>query len=657
VALCPASSGQIVYPPRPVAPEADPQPVEVAGAAQTIVYPPFVLPEGPDPALADSAIGAVVAANGGKPPATGEQLTKALARLGKFAQLPLPFSAVRLDSGLGNPRVIITPLVTGLSEADVTAVNFNARLYLAANMEKDPKGGDPRVTSVEFISWNAQRRRFDFGLVEGMGGGGEPRLHFVDGGRCFACHKNRGPILGPAPWSNSTDDPDLQELVAKKLRLVETIPPGPAGIGLRDRIDGMALAAPDAIEVDAAVRLGTTLRLNRETFQLMNRSPGGRKGFVAMLVAITAPGPLDPNDRQAKHAVDLWGNDQSYLRFASDWVALTKATHSGILIDFTPVPVTDFAGAVPVTKLSGGRYGSRSSRSAGSAGTKRDPNSKAAKEEALQLQLRRGVEMLAAQHRAENLLRIISYDNQRAAGYPGLTKYMKPSNPKAFIQPPARATQLPSGMVNPVMLASTIGITEGDRKFLAKSLKQAVERVNKPQVTAAALARAVFEGPQFADVLAGESFPDRDEFKDRFAEGLHELLRTKYPFTQGFPISRKDYASGPAFDPKLAAEKELAVVPTTACLRCHDVRAGGKPRMFESIPALAFDPFDKPGREAWVKTADEKRRKAVLIRLRERLFDDADMPPADAPEHDRFRVLDAAAFDELKTFLKAELAR
>ena len=39
-----------------------------------------------------------------------------------------------------------------------------------------------------------------------------------------------------------------------------------------------------------------------------------------------------------------------------------------------------------------------------------------------------------------------------------------------------------------------------------------------------------------------------------------------------------------------------------------------------------------------------------------RLFDDEDMPPADAPEHD-FRVKDTAAFDELKSFLKTEIEK
>jgi hypothetical protein len=41
----------------------------------------------------------------------------------------------------------------------------------------------------------------------------------------------------------------------------------------------------------------------------------------------------------------------------------------------------------------------------------------------------------------------------------------------------------------------------------------------------------------------------------------------------------------------------------------------------------------------------------------QRLFTDADMPPTDSPEHARFRVKEAGAFVEAKTFLERELAK
>ena len=57
---------------------------------------------------AHTAIGAVLDANGGNVPATGLQLAAALAKLGDFVQLPVAFSAVAPNSGIANPRVVLT---------------------------------------------------------------------------------------------------------------------------------------------------------------------------------------------------------------------------------------------------------------------------------------------------------------------------------------------------------------------------------------------------------------------------------------------------------------------------------------------------------------------------------------------------------------------
>lgn len=132
------------------------------------------------------------------------------------------------------------------------------------------------------------------------------------------------------------------------------------------------------------------------------------------------------------------------------------------------------------------------------------------------------------------------------------------------------------------------------------------------------------------------------------------MLATKYPGAKPEAVERREYASGPEYDAKLATEAEAVVVPTTACLRCHDVPANGKRGAFESIPPLAFDPLDKAGREAWARTANKVRKREVLSRLQARLYKDVDMPPHDSPEHEKFPVK-GAAFEDLKRFLDAEL--
>jgi hypothetical protein len=469
-----------------------------------------------DAALPTSAIRAGLDANNGKPPGTGDELWKALEKVGKFAQLPVVFSSVRLDSGLSNPRVVITPIMGGLGNAALDRPSTHGRLYLAANMEKGANGGDPRVTSVEFISWNSLRRQFDFGFIESMGGG-TPRLQIVDSGRCISCHKTRGPILGEKKWSNTTDSFGLRLLVADKLRLRPLSPNAPVPAGGRERIDGMALAIPQAQLVDNAVRVGSLHRLNRETFHLMNRYPLGRKAFVAMLVAISHSGPLDANARPAKTVVDQWGNDQSYLKFAADWVAVAKTMNTGILINYSQVGPLRVEWAPKTIKA--GRL----------------------------------VSDLTNIMVLEELQKLRDADAVRAAGRFRMPSAAQPSNPRAFRPTLVKAAQRPSMMVNPVMLANTVGLTEPDRKYLAEELAYAAKKIRKENVTAATLARAVYEGPEFADVLEGGPLPDRDEFKDRFVAGLGTLMKSRNPTTEPFNPNRKEYASSPRYDPKLAA--------------------------------------------------------------------------------------------------------
>src|SRR5205814_6934777 len=90
---------------------------------------------------------AVIAANGGRVPATGRELYDALERLGDFAHLSVPFSAVALDSGLSHPRVVIarrpppspdprarpTDRPDPLPGTPADRPDLEGRLFLAAN--------------------------------------------------------------------------------------------------------------------------------------------------------------------------------------------------------------------------------------------------------------------------------------------------------------------------------------------------------------------------------------------------------------------------------------------------------------------------------------------------------------------------------------------
>lgn len=566
------------------------------------------------PSLEGSAISAVIRANGGRLPATGAELRQALDRLGDFVQLPVSFSAVALDSGLVRPRVVMTPHPKAFADAPPDRLNLVGRLFLAANTATDGRSWTPHVTSVEFISWNSRRTRFDFGVIDGMGG--TPELKLLDGARCFSCHKTRGPILGVAPWTNTAHDPTVQK--ALRVRFGVEIPGGkPDGSNVEGKrpedIDGLSLFTPRAAEVDTAVRLAGGMLRDREVFRALNRSWAGRLMFARTLLALTRPGTLAEADAQLEAVAAQTDLNQ----FASAAATIYKSAPSTRLVDFDP-----------------------SNSFNGPPGPNPNPFA---------------WQGVSGPWRGGSVNLVASYDSERAQGNHGMSSDQLPSNPKAFERPPAPKTF--TGVAGASVLARTIGLTDPDRRFLVDALARAsatTARRPEGQVLPGTLAAKVFAGPSFADVRAGGELPDRDDFKDRFVAGLTEVL-ARYGPSREFPAPRESYTSGPRRGPAEAAEVER--VPTTACLRCHDVRTPGRASEFNPIPQLAFDPLDKAGREAWVRSADAKTREVVLGRMLRRVGTDRDMPPTDAAEYTLFRANDPAAFDAVTAFLEAELRK
>lgn len=661
----------------PPVPETPPEP-------PAVVPSPPRAPTGADRAkeldvIRHSALAAVIDANGGRVPATGEELNRALTSLGMVHQLPVSFSSVALDSGLANPRVVFAPTTkpevgamgfgggfggmsggisggggwsaataegpgrsSSVSEAAVNTNDLTGRLFLAANMEKT-ENGTARVRSVEFISWNSQRKRYDFGIIENMGGGGRSELHVVDGVKCFSCHKTKGPILGGGPWSNTTHNSLLRTSASELFGAANVAPApgqfpggigfGPAGLGLNapaaNRFDGIDILSAQAFKVDEHVRLGAERLRNREAFRLMTRTPNGPKALTLLMTGLVTPATTTPPPGGRpergrlpgfgvgvqREAVPLAKIDQDFktridqafssTNFSVHWQGYQKVAASSILRDFSPAgppptrPGTEWGGTPALVK---------------------------------------------------------KYDQSRAETPVILPSDRVPSNPRAFLKQPVGAPLRASSTVSVTRLAETIGTSEGDRDFLARMLLTAEAQVARPKVTAAILATAVFEGPAFADVLKSGTLPDRDEFKDRFLTGLKEVLRTKYELGDALAFDRKDYASTPEFKPGVE-EEEPVLVPTTACLRCHDVRPQGKGKLTEPLPSLAFDPFDKKSREDWVRTANPQRKEQVLSRMLKRLAEDKDMPPEDEPEHEKFRMGNPASFEAAQQFLEAELKK
>lgn len=674
-----------------------------------------------------TAFGAVIKANDNRVPASGAELVAALQKIGDFAQLPIPFSAVNSTSSLTTPRVVLAPRpggrvapdapaggedrvpavqrrpvkpvgkdapkvggfgnlggfggaqiggfgggqiggfggfgpfapsravpVSPIDTSRATEASVEGRLFLAANMEKTT-GGQFRVKSIEVISWNSRKQRFDFGVVECNTPA--PEFQVLDGVRCFTCHKNQGPILGQGPWSNSTHNDVVRAAALRALdvpglngkavlpgdpngppkfsaTLAATEPPGGWSAGLRNdpllaelkeatTHDGISLVVPEPEACDAAVRQGAELIRDRDVYRAMTRSGDGRRALGVLFAAIASPLPIEQSNARAKRDLDLTFSS-NFTAFGDEFIAAHKAGVN-TLGDFSPSGSIGTLRTVTSNQPTG--WGGGSSQRTDTVLTW-----------------------------GGNTKIVGEYDARRAAGDPAMPSARQPSNPRAFLRPQAAMPAKPSTAVSAVSLARTIGLTEGDRKFMAAALATVANEVDRPKVTPASLAKEVFATPHFQDALKANTVPDREDFKDRFAAAVADVAAA-YKIGHLVKLARTDYASGPSVAlPPGQDARDAAVVPTTACLRCHDVSGAGRPA-FNPIPKLAFDPFDKSAREVWVKSNDAGKREQVLARMLKRVGADKDMPPEDAPEYERFRAKDAAAFDALRDWLEAELKR
>jgi len=412
----------------------------------------------------NTAIGAVIDANKGRVPASGVELVAALKKLGDFLQLAIPFSAVDPHSGLAHPRVVlamrpsthpaplptisnfttgfsgggwggsrprpapkpVTPTVVAapshLGQADTNRPQLEGRLFLAANMEmKSP--GRPVVKTVEFISWNTQTQKFDFGVMEGLGGG-TPALKLLDGKRCFSCHKNRGPILGEAPWSNSVHNPAVRDAAQALLKFPRRLDPlgrEDPNAPVLDHMDGMKLLESHAVEIDAAIRQCGERMRDRAAIERLVRSENGRHVFAQMLAAIPTSKPIG-DDKTVRY--DL--NRLDLVKFLHDEVAARKEAPSNRLLDYTP--------------------GSTNGGSANST---------------------------------------LKYDAARARDDVPLPSAFQPSNPKAFTRVGMKSPAQPSDAVSLMSVARAIGLSETDRRFLTWILGAVAQKPDTPASLAA----------------------------------------------------------------------------------------------------------------------------------------------------------------------------
>src|SRR4051795_8566807 len=106
----------------------------------------------------------------------------------------------------------------------------------------------------------------------------KPELKILDGARCFSCHKNRGPIMGITPWSNTMHNEVVRNTALAAMSRPVTLPDGKE-VRIGDT-DGLSFKTPRALEVDIAVRLGAAIPRDRATFKRLAETPETRKALV-----------------------------------------------------------------------------------------------------------------------------------------------------------------------------------------------------------------------------------------------------------------------------------------------------------------------------------------------------------------------------------------
>lgn len=102
------------------------------------------------------------------------------------------------------PRQVVSVNVP-VSQQTAVIPNFNN------NGQNEPQifiGYAPEAGSLEVISWNPNKRKYEFFQVEDFGPGQKPKLIKSDEKTCLKCHQSGGPIFTHFPWSESTQTPD-----------------------------------------------------------------------------------------------------------------------------------------------------------------------------------------------------------------------------------------------------------------------------------------------------------------------------------------------------------------------------------------------------------------------------------------------------------------
>jgi len=118
-----------------------------------------------------------------------------------------------------SPRMVLGVVGDGRNEQ-----SFADRLYM---------GYQPAANSIEIISFNEARGRFEFQEVTGFSADAGARINSPNRQICTNCHQGEGPIFSVSPWNESNANPGIAANIAAQAGLEFQ------GIAVRSNFDGI----------------------------------------------------------------------------------------------------------------------------------------------------------------------------------------------------------------------------------------------------------------------------------------------------------------------------------------------------------------------------------------------------------------------------------
>jgi hypothetical protein len=171
---------------------------------------------------------------------------------GAFVHSLLPFSRSLQRprdlsyNPLWNPRIVFTPGISKSSPA-------SQRLFLGFVEAKD---------QIEVISYNDEAGRFEFQIISDYST--NPKVAYVDRGKCLTCHQNQAPIFSPPSWQD-TSFGIMGQLVTQNLGLDGNSPTN-RHIAM-ERLFGPLASRDSAAEFDMAVRFASQLAFDERAWR------------------------------------------------------------------------------------------------------------------------------------------------------------------------------------------------------------------------------------------------------------------------------------------------------------------------------------------------------------------------------------------------------